>query len=111
MMDLLAPARMRRHRRTFATAPCAPLVNTVLPALRHIARTGKRNKAARRPIRIGGRPVEVGVSLGIALGAPQADARSLLARADAAMYGAKRSRRGYAGEHADAAADLPSAAA
>jgi diguanylate cyclase (GGDEF)-like protein len=52
-------------------------------------------EAISQPIRIGMRDVKVGVSIGVALGAPQEDAALLMQRADAAMYDAKRRRVGY----------------
>jgi predicted signal transduction protein with EAL and GGDEF domain len=50
-----------------------------------------------RPIEVDGRPLDIGASVGIALFPDHAqDAHSLLQRADAAMYQAKRSRAGWA---------------
>jgi diguanylate cyclase (GGDEF)-like protein len=48
-----------------------------------------------QPIWIGGQPVRVGGSIGVALGAQRQDMRQLLESADAAMYEAKRSGSGY----------------
>jgi diguanylate cyclase (GGDEF)-like protein len=49
--------------------------------------------AIARPVLVADQPVSV--SIGIALGAPQQSMRDLMESADAAMYGAKRSRTGY----------------
>ena len=51
--------------------------------------------AVARPIAIDGRSVNVGVSIGIALGTRHGDEHALMESADAAMYAAKRSRAGY----------------
>jgi diguanylate cyclase (GGDEF)-like protein len=60
------------------------------------------------PFEIGGRPVQVGVSIGIALGTSPHDPDVLIATADAAMYDAKRTRSGYAlGRRRAATADAP----
>jgi diguanylate cyclase (GGDEF)-like protein/PAS domain S-box-containing protein len=53
-----------------------------------------------KPVRIGGTEVRMGASLGLAVAGPDADARSLLREADAAMYRAKARGRGrYAVSH------------
>ena len=51
--------------------------------------------AVARPIAIEGRSVNVGVSIGIALGIRHSDEHALMESADAAMYAAKRSGVGY----------------
>jgi diguanylate cyclase (GGDEF)-like protein/PAS domain S-box-containing protein len=49
----------------------------------------------RQPVDINGERIQVGVSIGIALGADHQDIHALMERADAAMYKAKRARCGY----------------
>jgi diguanylate cyclase (GGDEF)-like protein len=47
-----------------------------------------------QPVQIGGRQVRSGASIGVAVAGPDADARSVLREADAAMYRAKARGRG-----------------
>jgi diguanylate cyclase (GGDEF)-like protein/PAS domain S-box-containing protein len=47
-----------------------------------------------QPIQLGGREVRSGASIGVAVAGPEADARSVLREADAAMYRAKARGRG-----------------
>jgi len=49
----------------------------------------------RQPVEINGERIQVGVSIGVALGADHQDIHALMECADAAMYRAKRARCGY----------------
>ncbi|URI07244.1 GGDEF domain-containing protein [Aquincola tertiaricarbonis] len=51
-------------------------------------------KAAARPFTVGGHPVHIGASVGVAVAAGGTVAADLVARADAALYEAKRRGRG-----------------
>ena len=51
-------------------------------------------KAAARPFSVGGHPVHIGASVGVAVGAEGTVPADLVARADAALYEAKRRGRG-----------------
>jgi diguanylate cyclase (GGDEF)-like protein len=63
--------------------------------------------AVARPIDIDGRSVNVGVSIGVALGSQNGDEHALMENADAAMYATKRSRAGGGLEDARGEADPP----
>lgn len=58
---------------------------------------GRICEVARHPLRVGGRRLQVGASIGVALGDHTTTGQRLLRRADAAMYAAKRAEgHGYA---------------
>jgi len=66
-----------------------------MPSAEQALATAERLRAAvERPATVGGRRVLPGVSVGVALGGAGASAEELLRNADAAMYRAKRERRG-----------------
>jgi diguanylate cyclase (GGDEF)-like protein len=70
----------------------------LLPQAKHMLAAEAAQRfvgAVARPIAIDGRPVTVGVSIGVALGTRHDDEHGLMESADAAMYAAKRSRTGY----------------
>jgi diguanylate cyclase (GGDEF)-like protein len=70
----------------------------LLPQATHAAAAEAAQRfvgAVARPIAIDAQSVNVGVSIGIALGTRHGDEHALMESADAAMYAAKRSRAGY----------------